>query len=124
MPDIIQQIREKLQSGENAEVLHTLLPELFQQYDDGLIPVLPCKVGDTINQIWYSEADSKNIIASDTINRIAINSKGITLYSKSFCPINTKEFELAPIENYNNISYADYWIGTREAAEKALEKQQ
>jgi hypothetical protein len=55
MPDIIQQIREKLQSGENAEVLHTLLPELFQQYDDGLIPVLPCGIGATVYRICKCE---------------------------------------------------------------------
>jgi hypothetical protein len=119
--NIIQRLKDAY--SENPAKVLELLPELFKQYEEGKIVVLPCKIGDIISQIWYSEADSKDIIVSDTINRIAINSKGITLYSKNFCPINTKEFELAPIENYNDISYADYWIGAREAAEKALEEQ-
>ncbi|HEX3018592.1 MAG TPA: hypothetical protein VHP31_12180 [Caproicibacter sp.] len=58
MPDIIQQIREALAAGENADILHTLLPELLKSADDGKIVELPCKVGDTVyhidtgNHIW------------------------------------------------------------------------
>ncbi|HEX3018529.1 MAG TPA: hypothetical protein VHP31_11855 [Caproicibacter sp.] len=45
---IIQQIREALAAGENADILHTLLPELLKAADEGKIVELPCKVGDTI----------------------------------------------------------------------------
>jgi len=50
MPDIIQQIRDAY--TENPAKAIKLLPELFKQYDEGLIPVLPCKVGDTV---WKNE---------------------------------------------------------------------
>lgn len=46
MPDIIQQIREALATGENADILHTLLPELLKAADEGKIVELPCKAGD------------------------------------------------------------------------------
>lgn len=46
MPDIIQQIREALAAGENADILHTLLPELLKAADEGKIVGLPCKVRD------------------------------------------------------------------------------
>ena len=41
MPDIIQRIRDTY--AENPAEALKLLPELFKQYNNGLIPVLPCK---------------------------------------------------------------------------------
>lgn len=46
MPDIIQQIRDTYSTDKAAAL--NMLPELFQQYDDGKIVELPCKVGDTV----------------------------------------------------------------------------
>ena len=62
MPDLIQQIRDTYSTDKAAAL--NMLPELFQQYDEGLIKVLPCKVGDTIyrvNQIFgeYSISEEK-----------------------------------------------------------------
>lgn len=37
MPDIIQRLKDAYEAGENAEILHTLLPELFQAVDEGKI---------------------------------------------------------------------------------------
>ena len=46
MPDIIQSLRDAY--IENPAAALNMLPELFRQYDEGLIKALPCKVGDKI----------------------------------------------------------------------------
>lgn len=109
MPDIIQQIREKLQSGENAEVLHTLLPELFKQYDDGLIPVLPCKVGEPV----FRKGRFSDTVVSSAVHSIIINRFGITMKAET---------------QHNCFSFNDDDTGktvflSKEAAEKALKEQ-
>lgn len=48
MPDIIQRLKDAY--AENPAKALELLPELFKQYDDGLIPVLPCKPHTFV---WY-----------------------------------------------------------------------
>ena len=55
MPDIIQKIRDAYAMGENADILHTLLPELFKAVDDGKIVELPCKPNDVY---WHRNYDS------------------------------------------------------------------
>jgi len=64
MPDIIQRLKDAY--AENPAKALELLPELFKQYDDGLIPVLPCKVGDSISP-------------DETIEEILIDKNGISL---------------------------------------------
>lgn len=46
MPNIIETLRDTYATDKAAAL--NMLPELFRQYEDGLIPVLPCKVGDTV----------------------------------------------------------------------------
>ncbi|QAT48573.1 hypothetical protein EQM14_01570 [Caproiciproducens sp. NJN-50] len=46
MPDLIQQIRDTYSTDKAAAL--NMLPELFQQYDEGKIVELPCKVGDKV----------------------------------------------------------------------------
>lgn len=50
MPDIIQQIRDTYATDKAAAL--NMLPELFKQYNEGLIKVLPCKIGDTV---WFDD---------------------------------------------------------------------
>lgn len=57
MPDIIQQIRDAYTN--NPATALKLLPELFKQYDEERIPVLPCKIG-TIVWCIYSGSLSRN----------------------------------------------------------------
>lgn len=56
MSDIIQRLKDAYITGQYAEIIKTLLPELFQMYDDGLIQVLPCiKLYKTLYWIWGNE---------------------------------------------------------------------
>ena len=63
MNDIIQQIRSAY--GENPESALKLLPELFRQYDVGLILVLPCKVG---NKIYCIDPYKRKIVEDHVAN--------------------------------------------------------
>ena len=48
MPNIIDRLKNAQAEKDTAKIINTLLPELFQAEKDGLIKVLPCKVGTEI----------------------------------------------------------------------------
>lgn len=52
MADIIQRLKDAYAMGENADILRTLLPELFQAADEENIVVLPCKARDKVWTNW------------------------------------------------------------------------
>jgi hypothetical protein len=56
MPDILQTLRAAYTKNPAAAL--NMLPELFKQYDEGLIKAMPCKVGDTVFKIF-----EKNVIS-------------------------------------------------------------
>lgn len=120
MSDILSRLRDAY--TENPASALTLLPELFQSADEGKIVELPCKVGDTINRFKWD--NGKFDIVSDVVTRIHMNLRGITVYTKSkFYPIKTKEYDFAPVKQYPN-ALADFYIGSREAAEAALKERE
>lgn len=55
MSDIIQHLKDTYASGEYAEIIKTLLPELFKAADDGKIVVLPCRPNDIY---WHRNCDN------------------------------------------------------------------
>ncbi len=55
MPDIIQRLKDAYAIGENADILHTLLPELFEATDEGKIIGLPCRPN---NAYWHRNYDT------------------------------------------------------------------
>lgn len=103
------------------DALQNLVDEYKQLEQDGLLVRLPCKVGDTINQFkWVTSVGMS--IQSDVVTRVQQTKNGFTIYTKKiFYPIKTSEYDIAPISQYPN-ALADFYIGTREAAEKALEE--
>ena len=76
MPDIIQFLRTALSEQDAAKVLR-IANDVVQQYDEGLIKVLPCKVGDTVYHHWL------NIIIPVKITEIAFREHGIYFYGYS-----------------------------------------
>ena len=96
------------------------LRELAQADKEGRCVVLPCKVGDVINAFRWN--DEKGIyIISDKVTSVTVNKNGWTVKTKEkFYPIKEKEgYEFALINEYPN-ALADFYVGTREEAEKAL----
>jgi len=75
MPDIIQRLKDAYSTGQYAEIIKTLLPELFQAADNRKIVALPCKVGDTVYVINTNRVVSRIeeivIIKGDIIFRWA-----------------------------------------------------
>ena len=96
------------------------LRELAQADKEGRCVVLPCKVGDVINAFRWNDEKSIYII-SDKVTSVTVNKNGWTVKTKEkFYPIKEKEgYEFAPINEYPN-ALADFYVGTREEAEKAL----
>lgn len=60
MPNIIETMRDTYAIDKAAAL--NMLPELFRQYEDGLIPVLPCKIGDTVwSAAWSDEPEPYSV---------------------------------------------------------------
>ena len=99
------------------------LRELVEADKDGRCVVLPCKVGDTINAIRYAEGKGLYVI-SDTVTSVSWNKNGYTVRTKSkFYPIKEVDmYDFAPISQYPQ-ALADFYIGSKEAAEAALAKE-
>lgn len=91
-----------------------------QAEQDGTLVKLPCKKGDTIIQFkWVTSVGMS--IYSDKVTKVVQSKNGFTIYTKKvFYPIKTEEHDIAPISEYPN-ALADFYIGTKEEAEKALE---
>jgi hypothetical protein len=110
MPDIIQRLRDTY--AENPAAVFDKLQELFQQYDEGLIKMLPCKVGDTV----YFD-DAKHYQAPEDIEpRIReVEVDDITI-ANPYWKLNGGDEEFLP-DDFGKTVFL-----TREAAEKALER--
>ncbi|MGX8701532.1 hypothetical protein [Caproiciproducens sp.] len=78
MPDIIQTLRATY--TENPAAALYLLPELFQQYGEGLIKVLPCKVGDTVYTTYISGSGLTREIVSLHFSIRMLNDIGKTVF--------------------------------------------
>lgn len=99
------------------------LRELVQADKNGRCVVLPCKCGDTINAFRWSNEKGTTIV-SDVVTSVTTNRNGWTVKTKSkFYPIKQKdEYDFAPITEYP-YALADFYVGSREAAEAALKAQ-
>ena len=113
MNDIIRRIRDTY--AENPVKAIKLLPELFQQYDDGVIPLLPCEVGDPVYYFWAD--DDKPKIEMEHIFEFCVGEKGLYIstdpYDGFLCYVSEigKKTEIGRIVCLS-----------REAAEKALKE--
>ena len=97
------------------------LKELAEADKEGRCLVLPCKVGDTINAFRF-DIDKGLYVISDKVTSVTTNRNGYTVKTKEkFYPIKEKDgYDFAPISEYPG-ALADYYVGTKEEAEKALE---
>ena len=103
MPDIIQRIKDAYIANPASAL--ALLSELFKQYDEGLIKVLPCKVGDKLYRIFNGEIEEyrvQNVLYESLFSRF-------------------KVFTIPYMCIYWKDSFGKTVFLTREAAEKALE---
>lgn len=100
------------------------LRELITADKDVRCVVLPCKTGDTINAIRYAEGKGLYVI-SDTVTSVSWNKNGYTVRTKSkFYPIKEVDmYDFAHISQYPQ-ELADFYIGSKEAAEAALAKEE
>jgi len=113
MPDIIQRLKDAY--IQNPASALALLPELFKQYDEGLIKVLPCKVGTTVFKIC-SLVNGNIIIVKGKIIDYSISNS-----------ISGEEFYFSEESRFHDIWCEFGCFGktvflTRGAAEKALEE--
>jgi hypothetical protein len=110
MNNIIEQLKD-LYVTDKAACLN-MLPKLFKKYDEGLIPVLPCKVGDKIYTTKCGDISEVKVrtffIGNPSYNR------GET--SQSIEMVRTTKFDI-PFENFGKTVFL-----TREEAEKALKE--
>lgn len=101
MPDIIETLRSALSEQDAAKVLH-IANEVVKLHDEGLIKVLPCKVGDTVHKIIVGKIHQRTV-------------KGfIQIYSGGW---------FATLDRGNSVSFKNFGktvFLTREEAEKAL----
>lgn len=98
------------------------LKELAEADKEGRCLVMPCKVGDTINAFRF-DIDKGLYVISDKVTSVTTNRNGYTIKTKEkFYPIKEKDgYDFAPISEYPG-ALADYYVGTKEEAEKALER--
>ena len=54
MDNIIQRLKDAYTAGQYAEIIKTLLPKLFQQYEEGKIVKIPCAIGDIVYTTYIS----------------------------------------------------------------------
>lgn len=117
MPDIIQQIREALAAGENADILHTLLPELLKAADKGKIVELPCKVGDAVYYFWTDDDNPE--IKIDHIFEFCVDEIGLYISTDPYDGFLCYVSELGKKSKFERMVFL-----TREAAEKALKERE
>ena len=55
MADIFTELRDAMADKQLARVYYDLIPRLIKMHEDGLIPVLPCKVGTPIFKIQRAD---------------------------------------------------------------------
>lgn len=98
------------------------LRELVQADRRGRCVVLPCKVGDMIHKLDFSEERGLFFI-SDKVTSVTTNKNGWTVKTKKvFYPIKeSDEYDFAPLSQCPN-ALADFYVGTMKEAEAALEK--
>jgi hypothetical protein len=106
MPDIIQQLKSAYISNP-AEAL-SLMPEVIQQYDEGLINVLPCKVGDDVFTTRWNIKHSQYEVYAGKAKTVRYNAADGSVM------ISDGEFFRV---------FGESAFLTREAAEKALERE-
>jgi hypothetical protein len=105
MPDIIQTIRDTY--AENPAAALNMLPELFKQYDGGLIKAFPCKPGE----IWHEK--------SDPIREIKV----VDIITNRLCTaVRYREKGSQEIFAVNPIYFSLHFFKTRAEAEKALKE--
>lgn len=110
MPDIIQHIRDTYAS--NLAAALNMLPELIKQYDEGLIKVLPCKVGNILYRTFPYFHPS--IVDQCEVEHITVSDESVVIQ----CYIDPDDnIEFEPGEFGKTVFL------TREAAEKALKKE-
>ncbi len=105
MPDILQTIRDTY--AENPAAALNLLPTLFKQYDEGLIKVLPCKVGDKVTAKVLRPYNGHELSIQGEVTDIELVFR-------------------VQYDSYRHVDFlaSDYGktVFPREAAEKALER--
>jgi hypothetical protein len=112
MFDIIQRLKDAY--SENPAKALELLPELFKQYDNGLIPVLLCKVGDTVYSVTV--VNDEIYTYTEKICKITFEEENILFWNSD-----KKENMLTYIGN--NKSFGKTLFLSKESAKKALEEQ-
>ena len=109
MSDIIQRLKDAY--SENPAKALELLPELFKQYNNGLISVLPCKVGDTVYTVT---------VVNDAIYTYTEKICKITFEEENILFWNSDKEENIFTYIGNNKSFGRILFATKEAAETAL----
>jgi len=105
MPDIIQHLKDAYIANPASAL--NMLPELIRQYDEGLIKVLPCNVGDDLYWIDQTGVESFSVkCEKNGAYGIVIRANGIYIENRD-----------GSVDKLNTT----YAYVTREAAEKALE---
>lgn len=116
MSDIIQRIRDAY--TENPAKAIKLLPELFKQYDEGRIPVLPCKQGDMVYLIDYCSGTDKD---GNVCPYSCSSTQRKTVFTHSclkYCNIVPVKFYITMLNQIGKTVFL-----TRESAEAALKKE-
>lgn len=80
MPNLLESLKSALSTQDAAKALH-IASEIVQQYDEGLIKELPCKVGDTVYKT-VKLISGETIIAEGKVIEHAINRSGQEFYFK------------------------------------------
>lgn len=98
------------------------LRELVKADQNERCVVLPCKVGDVIHKLEFSEEHGLFFI-SDKVTSVTTSKNGWVVRTKSkFYPIKQSDgYDFAPLSQCPN-ALADFYVGTMEEAEAALEK--
>lgn len=63
MPNLLQTLRDTY--TENPAKVLNMLPKLFKQYDEGLIKVLPCRIGTKLWHIYDKDKGPQECYTSD-----------------------------------------------------------
>ena len=106
--------------GDDYSIDH--LRELVEADQKERCVILPCKVGDVIHKLEFSEEHGLFFI-SDKVTSVTTSKNGWVVRTKSkFYPIKQSDgYDFAPLSQCPN-ALADFYVGTMEEAEAALEK--
>ena len=88
MPNIVKTLKG-LYATDKAACLN-MLPELFRMYSEGLIKVLPCKVGDTV----YAYCDVFHRVLAYFVEQVIIDYSDINEVLITFNANCTENYEL------------------------------